>query len=195
MRRLLAVLLLGLVAGCGNAPATSPVASAPATPPGPAAIAASAPVAVPVRVTIPDLDAQSELITLDLDGAGKLGAPPVDRPELAGWYVGAARPGAVGPAVIAAHVNGRVNGVSTPGLFAHLGDLQPGARVHVTRADASVVTFQVVRVERHDKDAFPTAEVYGNTAGPELRLITCGGEFNQTTRHYEDNVIVFATLV
>ncbi len=55
--------------------------------------------------------------------------------------------------------------------------------------------FAVDRVERHPKDDFPTIEVYGNTDDPQLRLITCGGAFDSGARSYEDNVIVFATLV
>ena len=45
------------------------------------------------------------------------------------------------------------------------------------------------------KAHFPTKLVYGRTAVPTLRLITCGGRFNQATGHYVDNFIVFARLV
>ena len=38
-------------------------------------------------------------------------------------------------------------------------------------------------------------EVYGDTAGPELRLITCGGDFDDAARSYRDNTVVFARLV
>jgi hypothetical protein len=37
--------------------------------------------------------------------------------------------------------------------------------------------------------------VYGPTTTPELRLITCGGPFDDATGHYLDNVVVFARLV
>jgi hypothetical protein len=49
-------------------------------------------------------------------------------------------------------------------------------------------------VEHYAKSVFPTADVYGNTQGPELRLVTCGGDFDQTSGHYKDNVVVFARL-
>jgi hypothetical protein len=55
-------------------------------------------------------------------------------------------------------------------------------------------TFIVERVERHPKDAFPTEAVYGHTRDAQLRLVTCGGEFDRSTRHYVDNIVVFATL-
>ena len=40
-----------------------------------------------------------------------------------------------------------------------------------------------------------TTLVYGNTAGPELRLITCGGTVAESTGRFVDNVIVFAREV
>ena len=88
-----------------------------------------------------------------------------------GWYVHSPVPGDLGPAVLAAHV---VYG-GLPGVFTRLGDLRPGAAVTVRRADGADVTFVVDRVERYPKTAFPSAAVYGDTPGPELRLITCGG--------------------
>jgi hypothetical protein len=37
--------------------------------------------------------------------------------------------------------------------------------------------------------------VYGDTKGrAELRLITCGGAFDQSTGHYVDNIVAFAHL-
>ena len=45
---------------------------------------------------------------------------------------------------------------------------------------------------RYPKAAFPTAEVYGPTPDAQLRLITCGGDFDRSRRGYADNVVVFA---
>jgi hypothetical protein len=45
------------------------------------------------------------------------------------------------------------------------------------------------------KNAFPTKKVYGDIAFPGLRLITCGGAFNEATGHYVDNVIAYGHLV
>jgi hypothetical protein len=44
------------------------------------------------------------------------------------------------------------------------------------------------------KDAFPSEAVYGPTPDATLRLITCGGTFDQTTGHHRDNYIAFAHL-
>ena len=50
----------------------------------------------------------------------------------------------------------------------------------------------MVTVERHPKADFPTALVYGPAPGSVLRLVTCGGEFDPSRRHYRDNVVVTA---
>ena len=139
----------------------------------------------PELIEIPALGVSSDLMPLHLDEAGKLQAPPLDDPMQAGWYAEGVRPGEVGPAVIAAHVNAR----GKKGLFAELHTLAPGEPVYVDD-----LTFIVDRVEQYDKDEFPTLEVYGDTAGPELRLITCGGEIDRSTGHYEDNIVVFASI-
>jgi hypothetical protein len=79
-------------------------------------------------------------------------------------------------------------------VFLRLKEVQPGATIEVDRSDGSTAVFSVTGLEQHPKDQFPTERVYGPTAGADLRLITCGGAFNWSTRHYEDNLIAFATL-
>ena len=80
---------------------------------------------------------------------------------------------------------------SGPAVFARLGELRRGDRIEVWRAGRRV-SFRVTGTLRTRKDAFPTATVYGPTPGPELRLITCGGDFDRRSGHYRDNVVVFA---
>ena len=50
------------------------------------------------------------------------------------------------------------------------------------------------RLERYPKDKFPTEAVYFPTLNRELRLITCGGEFDYAVGSYRDNIVVYATL-
>ena len=88
-----------------------------------------------------------------------------------------------------------MNPASTgPAVFYRLGDLASGDMVDVTRADRRVARFIVYRVAEYPKDAFPTMTVYGNTTGPELRLITCGGSYNAAAGSYRDNIVAYARL-
>ncbi|KJS58080.1 class F sortase [Streptomyces rubellomurinus] len=42
------------------------------------------------------------------------------------------------------------------------------------------------------KDNFPNDLVYGPTATPGLRLITCGGTYDRDAHEYLSNLVVFA---
>ncbi len=187
-----------LLAGCGTpAPRTSVAAVSPApgwsAVPGQVAQVASAPPvtahAEPVEVRIASIGVRSALDRLVLDPTGVL-TPPAD-PARAGWFAGGVRPGDPGPAVIAGHVDSRTGAA----VFTRLAALRPGAVVEVTDAKGAVARFSVEEVKTYSKAGFPTAQVYGATPDPELRLITCGGAFDQGRGHYVDNVVVYATLM
>lgn len=150
------------------------------------------PVALPVSVSIPAIGVDSDLLHLGLDPDGSLQVPQGADFDRAAWFDGSPRPGEPGPAVIEGHVSSIDRG---PSVFFELTRLQVGDRVEVTRADGSTATFEVYDLQQFPKDSFPTIQVYGNTAGPELRLITCGGTVAESTGRFVDNVIVFAREV
>ena len=145
----------------------------------------------PVALQIPSIGVRSpELVRLGKQADGSLEVPEdYGQP---GWYEDGPAPGQFGPAVIAGHVDSK----DGPGIFFRLGELKAGAKVMVTRADGTAATFVVDAVERYRKAAFPTVAVYGDTTHrSELRLITCGGEFDPRTGHYVDNVVAYAHLL
>ena len=43
--------------------------------------------------------------------------------------------------------------------------------------------------------SLPPDAVYGTTTTPALRLITCAGTFDRSSRSYRDNLVVSATRV
>lgn len=197
---LVAVLVTLAVGACGSAdPAAVPTGRPPPVlveraapsptasrvPVLPAVLAAS----VPVRLEIPTLAVDSELMELGLQDDGSLEVPPGAFP--AGWFSGAPTPGERGPAIIVGHIDWHTG----PGVFFRLASLAVGDEVRVTRADGSVAVFRTTQVTRYPKDAFPTDLVYGDLDHAGLRLVSCGGEFDRATGHYEDNVVAFAELV
>jgi LPXTG-site transpeptidase (sortase) family protein len=174
-----------------SAPAPQPAGSLPAPPADPQGAPAPSGSAQSLRATeleIPALDIHQYLLELGVDPTGVL-QPPV-RPDVAGWFSGAAAPGEPGPTVIAGHVDS----TSGPGVFYDLKDLVRGDRVVLRRSDGQTATYRVTSVLTVDKDQFPTRQVYGPTPGPELRLITCGGTFDRATGHYLRNVVVSGVL-
>lgn len=140
----------------------------------------------PVGVRIPSIGVDTSLDRLGLDGAGAL-VPPADFAR-AGWFTGSPVPGDVGPAVIAGHVDS----YEGPAVFFRLRELAAGDEVLVDLADGTTVRFTVTAAQTHPKDRFPTEDVYGPTQRVELRLITCGGDFDRERRSYDDNVVVSA---
>ena len=183
----------GIAAPAARADATpsSPASAAPAQPP-----SSAAPLvlqrSVPTRIEIPSIGVDSALMQLGLTKSGTLQVPPFDKDAPAGWYRGSPTPGELGPAVILGHVDTYKAG---PVVFYRLAQLRPGNRVLVHRADGTIAPFMVDRVENLPKARFPRLEVYGNTDRPELRLITCGGEWNPKVHDYSENTVVFAHLV
>ena len=144
----------------------------------------------PVAITIPTLGVAGPLENLTADPVtGELAAP--DDPSRAGWYAAGVVPGDAGPAVVGGHVDSR----SGPGVFFGLRELRPGDRIEIIRSDGRAVRFAVTAVAAYPKTEFPTAAVYGPAPGPELRLVTCGGQFDRSERSYRDNVVVDAVLM
>jgi sortase (surface protein transpeptidase) len=141
-----------------------------------------------VRIDVASIGASAAIDPLGLNRDGSLAVPKDFR--RAGYYTGRSLPGEIGPAIIVAHVGSR----SGPAVFARLSQIRPGAEVVVTRADKSRLVFIIDRLERHPKNAFPSEAVYGPTPDATLRLITCGGTFDQSTGHHRDNFIAFAHL-
>ena len=186
---LIAVGCAGLVLTRGGPVAGPPLAGVPA-PDGPAATVPwpsnAGTVAPPVRLTIPAIGVRTRLIRLGLTRAGALQVP--SSYQVAGWYDRSPRPGATGSAIIAGHIDSYLG----PGVFFRLSSLRRGDRAYVRRADGSLVVFRVTAVRLYRKTRFPTATVYGPAAGPQLRLITCGGTFDPALRSYESNVVVYA---
>ncbi len=177
---------------------SSHAAPNPAPVPQTAAAAAGSTLAVktlprsrPVELLIPSIGVRSAaFVGLGKQPDGSLEVPAdFGRP---GWFTEGPAPGQFGPAIIAGHVDSK-NG---PGLFYRLGALRPGAVVVVRRADGLPARFTVDKVERYAKSHFPTVAVYGDANHrSELRLITCGGNFDAQTGHYLDNIVAYAHLV
>ncbi|WP_344325823.1 sortase domain-containing protein, partial [Kitasatospora putterlickiae] len=112
-----------------------------------------------------------------------------DRADEVGWYRNGPTPGETGPAVLIGHYDT----ARGPAVFRGLPKLRPGDRIQVRREDGGLVDFRVRELVQAGKDAFPTDTVYGDTAAPELRLITCGGRIG-ADGHWTDNIIVLADL-
>ena len=117
--------------------------------------------------------------------------PSLRQASLAGWYDFTAVPGAPGNSVIVGHVDT----TSGPAVFYNLYRLRRGNAIYVTLGTpARRERFIITWVTEVPKSKFPGQAVFGLTQKRQLRLITCGGNFDYQTRHYLDNIIVAARL-
>ena len=168
-------------------PSITTVAPRLASDPGAKPLARSA----PVNIRIPGIGVDAPVMKVGRDADGTVQVPPLAEHNLTGWYQYGPSPGQRGPAVILGHVDS-TTGIS---VFYYLKNMHAGDKVYVTLADGKVAAFAVDGLQKVAKDAFPTASVYGKAGYPSLRLITCGGPFDEATGHYVDNVIVYAHLI
>ncbi|MFF7972764.1 class F sortase [Streptomyces sp. NPDC007905] len=148
--------------------------------------------ALPLRVDIPQLGVQAPVVARGLDGRGAVDPPPFDQPGVVGWYRSGTTPGAAGAALMVGHVDTETR----PAVFYKISTLKPGETVRVVRADGKVAHFTIDDVRVLPRDDFDAGAAYGpRTPGrAELRLITCGGTFDRTSRSYTANVVVSAYL-
>ncbi|MFI6015697.1 class F sortase [Streptomyces sp. NPDC051243] len=189
----LTVVLVTVVVRCGG----DHDAIAPDGPGGRHAVAAAEPTppprplprSRPTSVRIPSLGIDAPIAGIGLTGSRELETPPVDDPNLIGWYRGGATPGEQGVAIAVGHrdtTTGRA-------VFAGLASVKPGKKIEARREDGRTAVYTVDRVKVYDKANFPDKEVYGPTRRPEIRVLTCGGFFDRQNG-YTSNVVVFGHL-
>ncbi|WP_244215788.1 class F sortase [Kitasatospora purpeofusca] len=149
----------------------------------PRSLAASA----PTRLLIPAAGVDAPVTGLGLNADGTVEVPAADRADEVGWYRNGPTPGETGPAVLIGHYD-TAHG---PAVFHNVPKLKAGDLIQVRREDGGTVDFRVRALLQYAKNDFPTDAVYGNTKGPELRLITCGGRIG-ADGHWTDNIVVLA---
>ncbi len=179
----------------GPAPIRPAPQVAPAVPPDPRPAPATAPAtagrapAPPARIRVADAEVDAPVVATGVDERGGMAVPFDVR--TVGWYRFGPGPGSTaGSAVLAGHVDDRVQG---RGAFHRLADLDVGSPVEVVLADGTVVAHRVGAVERIAKAALPADRYFTRDGPPQLVLITCGGVFDTTGGGYTDNVVVTAT--
>ena len=152
-----------------------------------------APEELPAEVIIPvEISIESIGVSAPIELVGVLnGAMAVPSlPENVGWYEFGTRPGEIGSAVLAGHVNWKN---SPNAVFTNLKNIQIGDLIRVTSSDGEVIYFSVNEIK-----SFPlysdTSEVFLSNDGlSHLNLITCSGIWNSIIKSHESRLVIFAT--
>ena len=145
---------------------------------------------VPVAVALPDRHVSAPVVPTATGPDGALAVP--DPPSTVGWWSPGPLAGAAsGTTVLVGHVDSAASGL---GVFAVLRDVAVGERVLLRGADGRLLGYQVTGRRQAGKAALP-ADLFAPGGPPRLALVTCGGRFDRATRHYTDNVVVYAVPV
>jgi hypothetical protein len=150
---------------------------------------------LPRRVVVPPVSIRIDAIGIDapvspagVDPAtGGMAVPPDG--GVIGWYQYGPSPGEDGASVLAGHVDY----AGLPGLFFALRTVEPGAVIVVRDAGGAERPFVVQGRAEIAKADLPVAELFTRDGPPALVLVTCGGEYDRSSRSYESNVVVYAT--
>jgi sortase (surface protein transpeptidase) len=140
----------------------------------------------PVRLGIPALGVNAPIIPVGVEPKGSMEVP--EDVSTAGWYRFGPLPGSRGSAMLIGHVDSRIQG---PGVFFGLSKIRLGERVGVQLTGGSTQVFVVVARRFIAKDELPQ-DLFAREGPPRLTLVTCGGGFEERTRSYSHNVVVYA---
>jgi LPXTG-site transpeptidase (sortase) family protein len=148
------------------------------------------PVEEPSRLSIPAIDVDAPVVPVGLEDDGGMEIPH----DIAtvGWYEPGVMPGETGTAVLSGHVDSREQG---RGAFWDLRTMDVDDIVTVEHEDGTTSEWRVTARTVYDKDELPIADIFTRFGDTRLVLITCGGAFDNTTRHYEDNIVVYTEPV
>lgn len=141
----------------------------------------------PIRLLIPSInvDAKIQNVGVTLKGEMEVPSNAID----VGWFMIGVRPGEMGSAVIAGHIDGKDGGA---GVFANLYKLKEGDRLYV-EDDKGTSTAFVVR-EKRVFDPGYADEVFSRNDGVYLNLVTCDGLWDGAKKSYSKRLVVFAGI-
>jgi Sortase domain len=144
--------------------------------------------AAPSYLTISGTGIAARVVPVGVDASGATAIP--ERVDTVGWYRFGPQPGAsAGSVVLVGHVDSAQQG---EGAFFRLHTVRPGAVVSITGTDHHAFRYRVVGRQEYPKTSVPLAALFTRTGAPHLTLITCGGSFDASVRHYRDNVVITA---
>lgn len=145
---------------------------------------------VPMLLKIPRLKVSAPIRSVGLTANGSMGIPQL--PLETAWYKLGPKPGDVGSAVIAGHVNWWYG---AKGVFEHLNTLKKGDRLSVLDDRGITSTFVVREIRAFGLKDDPS-EVFRSYDGKaHLNLVTCSGVWDRVAKVYSKRLVVFADKV
>lgn len=145
---------------------------------------------LPVTFSIPKLGVKNAAVeSVGLDKENKMDVPK--DADNVGWYNLGAKPGEIGSAVMAGHLDKKDG---SPAVFYNIKDLKQGDEISVSDEDGNNYTFIVTDVKTYELSKFPLEEVFAKNDKARLNLITCEGTFNKSSQLYSHRLVVYSEL-
>ena len=108
-----------------------------------------------------------------------------------GWYKPGPKPGEVGNAVFAGHVN---NARSAAGVFENLKKIKIGDMVEVSDTGGRKLLYKIETINEYPRAGAPLEEIFTTSGPSRLVLITCDGDWDATAGSYDRRLVVVARL-
>ena len=151
---------------------------------------ATSSVGLPLRLIIPSLKIDAAIQSVGHTKAGNMAAPSNFK-DVA-WFREGPRPGAIGSAVIAGHLD---NALALSGVFKNLHTLVVGDDVSVQTEGGSEIHFRIIGIQEYPYKEVPTDILFDKKGGEFLNLITCAGTWLQKYKTYDHRLVVYTQRV
>jgi sortase A len=143
---------------------------------------------LPTRLALPALSIDAPVEQVGLNARGAMAAP--SHFANVAWYKNGARPGDLGNAVLAGHLN---NAAGTSGIFENLHKLSLGDVIEVRDGEGKLLRYAVREMTVYPESAAPREKIFvGDKSTSRLVLITCNGAWDHNIRSYDKRLVVFA---
>jgi len=151
-------------------------------------VATSTEAFVPASLRIPSIGVNAVVELTGVKADGTMGTPK--NFDNVAWYSPGAKPGQMGSAVFAGHVN---NAMLKSGVFEHLSQVTTGDYITVEDSAGKALVYRVSSVKEYQPDA-STDALFTTTGPSRLVLITCEGEWVSSAHSYNKRLVVIASL-
>jgi LPXTG-site transpeptidase (sortase) family protein len=156
----------------------------------------------PVRLTIPKIKLDAEVISVGATDTGAMSTPKCQTADdpICGkvyWWSGGTVPGQRGNTVIAGHINRPDN---SPASFGHLPQLVAGDAFHIEVANGQTLYFNIVKIDvvtayaQGDNDPIIN-EIFGPASTVNVNLITCYGDWDEKAKTFDHRFVVRGQLI
>lgn len=146
-------------------------------------------VGLPTRLKIPKINVDASVEYVGINSKGEMDVPKL--PGNTAWYDLGTRPGDIGSAAIAGHLNW-YDGAT--GVFADLDKLKIGDKILVQDETGKEISFVVRKIRTYELNEDASEVFVSNDGKAYLNLITCDGVWDKVTKQYSKRLVVFAEM-